>query len=205
MAWEEDPNYESRLPELLKRGMAQDRPDADLAKLLRARYQQISTTKSKAAKIIKENNPELAAELEEIADELMDTHDKFVKLSTTWDSWNRPDPNLPSKLRSEYDRKVEMADEAAEGYGKLLGASADGRPDPSLPSQLRMLKYKQGAEVKRMAAKEVRPKDPALADELEEMADEIEDSHRRFEVMVSDIKARDSSRPNQKANVDKKW
>jgi hypothetical protein len=69
-----------------------------------------------------------------------------------------------------------------------------------------MLKYKQGAEVKRMAAKEVRPKDPALADELEEMADEIEDSHKRFEVMVSDIKARDSSRPkNTSNNADKKW
>ena len=201
-AWEEDPNYESRLPDLLKKGMAQDRPDADVAKLLRARYQQISQTKSKAAAVIKPQNPELAAELEEIADELMDTHEKFVTLSTTWDAWSRPDPNLPSKLRAQYDRKVEMLDEA-EDYGKK---SVVERPDPNLPSTLRMLKYKQGAEVKRMAAKEVRTKDPALADELEEMADEIEDSHRRFEVMVSDIKKRDAARPKiAREEPSKKW
>jgi len=196
--WEEDPNYESRLPELLKRGMAQDRPDVDLAKMLRSRYQQISATKTKAAKILKQQNPELAAELEEMADEMLETHDKFVKLSTSWDAWSRPDPNLPSKLRAQFDRKVEMENESDDYKARTkLGLDAAGRPDPSLPSELRMLKYKQGATVKRMAAAEVRPKDPELAAELEEMADEIEDSHRRFEVMVSDMKKRDAARPKK--------
>jgi hypothetical protein len=138
----------------------------------------------------------------------METHEKFVQLSTTWDAWSRPDPNLPNKLRKEYDRKVEMADEAADEYASrtVVGGVGADRPDPNLPSQLRMLKYKQGAEIKRMAAKEVREKDPELAAELEEMADEIDDSHKRFEVMVSDMKKRDAMRPKLERNeTPKKW
>ena len=46
-----------------------------------------------------------------------------------------------------------------------------------------------------MAATEIRGKDPALADELEEIADEIMDSHARFEAMAADIKKRDAARP----------
>lgn len=202
---EMDPNFESRLPGLLKAGLAADRPDADVAQQLRLRYKQISATKKKTAEILKTQNPELAAELEEIADELSDTHEKFVTLSQTWDAWNRPDPNLPNKMRAQYERKVEMQDEQSEHMKEYMSKGRMERPDPALPSTLRMMKYKQSAEVKRMAAKEVRAKSPALADELEEMADEIEDSHKRFEVMVADMKYRESKRPAPPANPEKKW
>lgn len=197
MSMEIDPNFESRLPELLKVGLSTDRPDADIAKQLRARYKTISDTKSKAAKILKTENPELAAELEEIADELTETSEKFVALSQSWDAWNRPDPDLARKLRQQYDRKKENEDEREDALRDMTKGMGE-RPDPNLPSTLRMMKYKNSAEVKRMAAKEVRAKDPKLAEELEDMADEIEDSHKRFEVMVSDMKTRDNNRPKLK-------
>lgn len=192
----EDPNYASKLPELLKAGSAADRPDPDVAKQLRQRYSQIAATKTKAAAQVKKVNPELAAELEELADELAETQEKFIALSTTWNAWNRPDPNLAQQLRDSYNARNTQDPNFEANLAKFMAAGrSPERPDPEVPSRLRLLKYKQGAEVKRLAAKEVRRENPALADELEEMADEIEDSHRRFEVMVSDMKTRDANRP----------
>jgi len=188
-----DPNFESRLPDLLKVGLSKDRPDSDIAKQLRARYKAIADTKSKAAKVLKTENPELAAELEEIADELAETSEKFVSLSQTWDAWNRPDPDLAKKLRQQYERKKEAEEEHEDALRDMTKGTIE-RSDPNLPSTLRMMKYKNTAEVKRMAAKEVRGKDPKLAEELEDMADEIEESHKRFEIMVSDMKSRDNAR-----------
>lgn len=192
----DDPNFASRLPDLLKAGSAVDRPDPDVAKQLRMRYSQIAATKSKAASVVKTANPELAAELEELADELVETQEKFIALSATWNAWSRPDPDLAVKLRDSFNAKNSQDPNYEANLAKFMAAGrAAERPDPEMPSQLRMIKYKQGAEVKRLAAKELRRENPALADELEEMADEIEDSHKRFEVMVADMKTRDANRP----------
>jgi len=48
---------------------------------------------------------------------------------------------------------------------------------------------KNNVAVKRLAVKELRTPNPALAEELEEMADEIEESHRRFEQLAKNFNA----------------
>ena len=101
-----DPNFEAHLPDLLKVGSAEDRPTPDIAADLRKRFKAIEgehrifiitpdirppLTSSidliggsrKAAKVLQSSNSELAIELEELADELEETHEKFGK-SVSW-------------------------------------------------------------------------------------------------------------------------
>jgi hypothetical protein len=187
----EDPNYLAHLPAMLKKGLDSSRPSPDVGKDLRGRYKTIETTKRKASAVLKTSNPELAAELEEIADELKETNEKFVQVALVWDAWNRPDPSLPKQLRRKYDEMQKDLEDPnfAAHVNKFMEKGNDKkRPDPELPSELRMMKYKSAAGVKRLAATELRKtktsENVALAEELEDMADEIDESHERFEVIA---------------------
>lgn len=82
----------------------------------------------------------------------------------------RKDPNFESHLAS------------------FMQVGSAERPDYDLPSTLRLLKYKQSVGVKRLAAAELRAKNPQLSEALEEIADEMEDSHQRFVEMAEQIK-----------------
>jgi len=201
----EDPNYDAHLPALLKKGMT-ERPSPNLAKKLRARYSEISSTlKTKmSAKLKEADNAELAAELEEIADELESTHEKFVQAAMAWDAWNRPDPNLPRELRDKFDLEKRMQDpNFDEHLGEFMKKGLAERPDPTLPSELRMMKYKQAASVKRIAAKELKATgNSELAAELDEIADEIEESHSRFVEMASNFSAMKSYEKGMKKGKD---
>lgn len=189
-----DPNFEANLPQLLKRGMSSDRTNPDLASELRARYKKIEEVKRSAAKKMRSNNNiELAIELEELADELAETHERFVDLSVSWDAWNRPDPATPQVLRTlaESGKGIKSDPNFIANLPKMMGQGlSDNRMSPDLPSELRMLKYKNKAATSRIAAKELKDKDSKLADELEDIADEIEMSHRKFEEMAANIKER---------------
>merc|ERR1719197_1391234 len=100
----------AHLPTLLRKGL-DERPDPDIAQQMRKKYKIIENTKRKAAADLKSINPELAAELEELADEINETHEKFVQLAGTYDAWHRPDPDLPKQLRrQEEERKRDLAD-----------------------------------------------------------------------------------------------
>ena len=107
---DEDPNYKAHLPSLLKKGLSPDRPDPEIAGQLRARYKEIIGVKKDAAvNTLKTANPELAAELEELADEMEETHEHFVALAESWDAWGRPDPDLPLNLgRKKYLKKIRI-------------------------------------------------------------------------------------------------
>jgi chromosome segregation ATPase len=186
---DEDPNYVAHLPSLLKSGLSPDRPDPEIASQLRKRYKEIISVKQKAASTLKTANPELAAELEEMADEMAETSEKFAKMAENWDAWGRPDPDLPSQLRK---KKYPEGDPNYEEHlpDMLKKGSDDNRPEPDLPSALRMLKYKQSAGVKKLAASEIKPMNEALAEELSEIAEEIEESHQRFVDLASAMKER---------------
>ena len=69
---------------------------------------------------------------------------------------------------------------------------AEDRSAPDLPSELRMLKYKNMASVKKLAAKEIKKTglNEALAEELSDIAEEIEESHLRFENLAMAMKER---------------
>ena len=198
----EDPNFLAHLPELLKRGLA-DREDPDLASELRSRYKVIENVKRKASVELKTINPELAAELEELADEMAETSEKFVQTALFWDAWKRPSPDLPSELRAKNDlAKKDLEDpNFAANLSKFLSAGRnEDRSSPNLPSDLRLIKYKQGVEVKRLASKELKTQNVALAEELDEIASEIEESHKRFEEMVQSMrKSRDSYESTSKS------
>lgn len=188
-----DPNFEAHLPELLKRGTAADRPDADIAEQLRKRYRSISSIKKEAAKVLRSTgtikNIELAQELEEIADDLNDTHEKFVALSESWDSWNRPDPDIARKLRQEAEAKKTTDPNFIAHLPQMMAKGSSDRPSADLPSELRMLKYKQMASVKRIASQQIKniKGSEKLSQELAEIADEIEESHNRFEEMAKNL------------------
>ncbi len=190
-----DPNFEAHLPELLKRGTAADRPDADIAAQLRKRYRSISSVKKEAAKVLRASgstkNIELAQELEEIADDLNDTHEKFVALSESWDSWNRPDPDLARKLRQEAEAQKNKDPNFIANLPKMIAKGSAERPSSDLPSELRLLKYKQMASVKRIASQEIKKikGGDKLSQELAEIADEIDESHNRFEEMAKSMTA----------------
>lgn len=89
----------------------------------------------------------------------------------SYDAWNRPDPQLPQKLRDQKEyATTRMQDPNFEEHLESLlkvGANED-RPSPDLPSDLRMMKLKKRAEVKRRAATELRKIEPnaALAEEV---------------------------------------
>lgn len=152
---EKDPNYEAHLSKLLKVGL-QDRPSPDIASDLRKRYKQIGEAKRKAAKALV-SNPELAAELDELASELEEATENFVNLATTWDAWNRPSPDLPRELRKQKDlNAVDPNFEAHLSAMYLKGKNDGDRSSPDLPSELRMLKYKNMAKVQQLAAKKLR-------------------------------------------------
>eukprot|EP01039_Chlorochromonas_danica_P009171 gene9171-10124_t len=180
-----DPNFEAHLPSLLKAGLA-ERPSPNLASKLRQKYADIAEAERKAAEELKNINQELSAELEEIADELDDTREKFVEAALAWDAWNRPSPDLPRQLRAEADLH-DMTNQPDPNYEAnlekfLKAGSSYERPSPDLPSDLRILKLRNMAQVKRLAAKELRTKniDSALAEELEEFADELDESTNYF-------------------------
>lgn len=183
-----DPNYDLHLPSLLKKGTAADRPDPELAAKLRKRYSQMIGTKKKAAKALGTTNVELAAELDELAAEMEETSEKFAALAETWDAWGRPDPDLPSQLREKAMPKVDPNFE--EHLPEMLKKGMQDRPDPELPSSLRLLKYKQSASKKRLAANELKAINPALAEEVADIAAEIEESHERFEALALAMKER---------------
>jgi len=200
---EEDPNFMAHLPTLLKKGL-EERPSYDIAKELRSRYKIIETVKRKASDKLKSSNPELAAELEEIADDLNDTHEKFVNAALYWDAWSRPDPDLPRELRKKDDeKKKDLADpNFASNLSKFMSAAKNDRESPDLPSELRMMKYKQSADVKRLAAKELKrtPGNEKMAEELLDIADEIEESHSKFVEMVNTMReARDKYESTSKS------
>lgn len=94
-----------------------------------------------------------------------------VEAAVAWDSWNRPSPDLPRELRAnaEKEKIISTPDPnyAAHVSGFLKAGTAD-RESPDLPSELRMLKYKNMASAKRIAAKELKSKNinPALAEEV---------------------------------------
>jgi acyl carrier protein phosphodiesterase len=190
-ASEEDPNYKAHLPSLLKKGMSPDRPDPEIAVQLRARYKEIIGVKKDAASTLKTANPELAAELEELADEMEETHEHFVALAESWDAWGRPDPDLASQLR---EKKYPATDPNYEAHidDFMKKGQKEDRPGPDLPSELRMLKYKNMAGVKKLAAGEIKRTglNEALAEELSDIAEEIEESHERFENLVMAMKER---------------
>ena len=188
---DEDPNYKAHLPSLLKKGLSPDRPDPEIAAQLRARYKEIIGVKKDAANTLKTANPELAAELEELAYEMQETHEHFVSLAESWDAWGRPDPDLASQLRQ---KKYPAQDpNYAEHLDEFMKRGlAEDRSTPDLPSELRMLKYKNMASVKKLAAKEIKKTglNEALAEELSEIAEEIEESHLRFENLAMAMKER---------------
>mgnify|MGYP001208657329 CR=1 FL=1 len=130
---------------------------------------------------------------------MSETHEKFVQTALQYDAWHRPDPELPSQLRKkEEEKKRDMSDPNYEAHlpDMLKAGSAEGRPDPDLPSKLRLMKYKQSAVVKRLAADELAKKNPALAEELADLADEIEESHKVFEEMVETMRSARDNRPS---------
>lgn len=196
----QDDTFDSKLPAMLQKGKAIDRPDPDIAKNLRQRFKQIETTKRKAAEVLKHSNTELAAELEELADELKETTEKFVAAAETWDAWGRPSPDLASDLRVKAELAGKRAMSSDPNFVAHLpdlmkmGAS-DNRSAPDLPSELRMLKYKNSASVKRLAASELKKSsdNAELAAELEEIADEIEESHSRFVELSNTLRAQEQS------------
>ena len=100
--------------------------------------------------------------------------------------------------RKEEERKKDTADPnyAAHLPAMLKAGSSEDRPSPTMPSELRLMKYKQTAAVKKLAAKDLEKINPALAEELSDMALEIEESHQMFEQMAASMKAREASRPS---------
>lgn len=188
----------AHLPTLLRKGL-DERPDPDIASQMRQKYKVIENTKRKAAAELKSINPELAAELEELATELDETHEKFVQLAGTYDAWHRPDPELPNQLRQkEEERKKDLADPNYEAHvkGFMSKGRSEDRPDPDLPSSLRLMRYKYKASVKKLAAEELSKVNPALAEELQDMAVEMEESHEQFEKMVETMKGKRDDRPS---------
>lgn len=125
-------------------------------------------------------------QLEELADELSETSEKFgasiceefshtfvtiwfasisVKAAEAWDAWNRPDPDLPRKLRNS-NKKPENDPNFEEHLPGFLKKGLEERPDAELPSALRLLKYKSSVSVKRLAAAELRTSNEELAAEV---------------------------------------
>ena len=191
----EDFTYEEHLPALLNKGRAADRPDPDMARDLRARFKAIDAISARASVALKTSNKELAAELEEIAAEMKETAEKFVLAAETWNAWGRPSPDLPSELRlQQKNLKGESTDpNFLANLPGMLKKGQGPRPDVDLPSELRLMKYKNMAGVKRLAASALKTTNPELAAELDEIADEIEEAHWRFVEMSNSMKAQEDS------------
>lgn len=193
-----DPNFEAHLAGFLKKGIAGDRPTPELGIELRKKYGKIEIVKRKAASILKTNNPELALELEELADELKETHEQFVQVALHYDAWSRPDPDLPGKLRAKYSPTIDPNYE--ENLKKFILKGQQDRPVPELPTQLRLMKYGNIAKVKRIAAKELRKTNNLeLAAELDEIAQEMEETHAKFEQLAETFNAMKQYEANKEA------
>lgn len=128
--------------------------------------------------------------MEEIADEVEETERRFAALAALHDEatrGNRPSPDLGSQLRKTEDAKRDPNFE--HHLSQFLKAGAAERPDSELPTILRMERYAESARVKRQAAKEIRPKNPKIAQSLEEIADLIEESTEHFAVLAANMAA----------------
>jgi len=191
LAAEMDPNVEAHLAEWMKKGLAEDRSAPEIASQLRNRYKKVTEVKRKAAAVVKSANPELAAELEELALEMSETSEKFVAVAMEWDAWGRPSPDLPKELRESKQSSGDPTFD--ENKKRLMAAGLAERPSSELPSELRLMKYKNMASVKRLAAKEIRAQgggNEELARELEEIATEIDESHDNFVKIADMIKSK---------------
>ena len=159
---EDDGTFVERLPSLLKRGAADSRPDPDIASSLRQRFKTMEDTKRKTAQVLKTSNPELAAELEELADEMLETSEKFTAAAQTWDAWGRPDPELAAQLRAQAELSAVKGTKSDPNFVAHLpdlmkkGVS-DDRPTPDLPSELRLLKVGSKITCARLFARETVP------------------------------------------------
>lgn len=187
-------SFQEHLPELLKRGLS-ERPDYELPKLMRARYEKMVAAKKEASRSISGFNLELSEELSELAAEMDDTSHRFVESAENWDAWDRPDPELPNQLRAKAF-PAQGSDETDPNYAEhleeFLTKGRAERPDPDYPTELRRVKEKAAA-AKRAGAVELRK----VATRNEALAAELEESHERFEAMVSGMKARDDFRRNR--------
>ena len=89
-----------------------------------------------------------------------------------WDSWGtRASPDLGSELR-EKERGTTNDPNFVDNLPRFMGAGLKERETPDLPSELRLVKYKNMAGVKRIAASELRQAGPAyteLAFEVNEL------------------------------------
>lgn len=118
-----------------------------------------------------------------------ETHEKFVALAALHDEatrGTRSSGDLAKELRTAEETRKDPNFESH--LASFMQAGSAERPDYDLPSTLRLLKYKQSVGVKRLAAAELRVKNPQLSEALEEIADEMEDSHQRFVEMAEQIK-----------------
>jgi tRNA(Ile)-lysidine synthase TilS/MesJ len=76
----EDPNFEYHLKNFMKVGLSENRPAYEIAAELRQRYKiNPESPGRKAAKVLQASNSELAIELQEMADEMEETHMMFGK------------------------------------------------------------------------------------------------------------------------------
>ena len=88
----------------------------------------------------------------------------LVQAALEWDAWGRPSPTLASELRAKQDLENIKTDPNYEAHLKeFLNKGKDERPDPELPSALRLMKFKNSAAVKRLAAEELKSTNPKLA------------------------------------------
>ena len=78
------------------------------------------------------------------------------------------------------------------------------RPDYELPTILRMERFAESAAVKREAAKEIRSKNPKIAQSLEEIADLIEESTEHFAILAANMAAmRADAQPHSPRYIEK--
>lgn len=101
--------------------------------------------------------------MEELAQEIEETTETFINLATQWDAWNRPSPDLAKELRA--NKSVQSPDPNFEAHLKDIyrKGRAEDRASPDLPSELRMMKYKNMANVQKLAAKILKEVNPELA------------------------------------------
>ena len=69
-------SFQEHLPELLKRGLS-ERPDYELPKLMRARYEKMVASKKEASRSVSGFNLELSEENSELAAEMEESHERF--------------------------------------------------------------------------------------------------------------------------------
>ena len=98
----------------------------------------------------------------------------------------RTSGDLAKDLRAAEEAKKDPNFESH--LSSFMKAGTAERTDHDLPSTLRLLKYQHSVGVKRLAASELRERNPQLSEALAEVADEMEESHQRFVEMAEKIK-----------------